>query len=127
VAAGWRESGLIIDTGIARFYHPAENLPGTIPSRDGVMFHAGWYGERTVGLTRFYTAKQQNDRVDTVMRILREGKWAEIGADDYCVLSDGFRYRVLQIQKVRDEDAGEDVLDISLERTGEKDVGTDYS
>lgn len=118
---------MILDTGIARFFHPAEQVPGMAPSRDGVLFHRGWYGERTVGLTRYYTARQNNDRVDRLIRILREGKWAEIGAEDYCVLSDGYRYRIVQVQLLRDEEAGADVLDISVERTGEKDVGTDHT
>ena len=118
---------MILDTGIAFFYHPAAQKPGGMVSKDGVLFHRGWYGERTVGMTRYYTARQNNDRVDRLIRILREGAWAEIGADDYCVLSDGYRYRIVQVQMVRDEDAGADVLDISVERTGVKDVGADNS
>lgn len=118
---------MILDAGIAGFYHPAEHVPGSMASRDGVLFHRGWYGERTVGLTRFYTARQNNDRVDRLIRILREGAWAEIGAEDYCVLSDGYRYRIVQVQLIRDEEAGADVLDVSVERTGEKDVGTDHT
>lgn len=118
---------MILDTGIACFYHPAAQKPGGMVSKDGVLFHRGWYGERTVGMTRYYTARQNNDRVDRLIRILREGAWAEIGADDYCVLSDGYRYRIVQVQMVRDEDAGADVLDISAERTGVKDVGADNS
>jgi hypothetical protein len=120
-------STVILDEGIARFYHPPARVPGGTASHDGVLFHDGWYGELTVGVTRYYTARQFNDRVDKVIRILREGAWADIGADDYCVLADGYRYRILQVQSRRDEDAGEDVLDISVERTGEKDVGENHT
>lgn len=116
---------MILDTGIAFFYHPAERIPGTLPSRDGVQFHRAWYGERTVGLNRYYTARQNEDRVDNLIRVLREGAWREIGTDDYCILNDGLRYRVIRVQYLRDEEAGADVLDITLERTGERDVGTD--
>lgn len=118
---------MILDKGIARFFHPAAQKPGGMESRDGILFHAGWYGELTVGLTRYYTARQSNDRVDKLIRILRAGAWDMIGAEDYCVLADGYRYRILQVQTRRDEEAGEDVADISVERTGAKDVGEDHT
>lgn len=118
---------MILDTGIAAFYHPAEQKPGAMVSRDGVLFHRGWYGELRVGITRYYTARQNNDRIDKLIRINREGFWADIGAEDYCVLPDGYRYRVVQVQPGRDEEAGTDIVDISIERTGKKDVGADNS
>lgn len=118
---------MILDTGIAVFYHPAEQSAGRMLSADGVEFHRSWYGERTVGLNRFYSARQNNDRVDRMIRINREGKWEDIGADDYCVLADGYRYRIVQVQYLRDEEAGVDVCDISVERTGVKDVGTNHT
>jgi hypothetical protein len=116
---------VILDAGIARFFHPAEQTPGGMINRDGILFHEGWYGDLTVGVTRYYTARQNNDRVDRLIRILRTGEWAEIGANDYCVLADGYRYRIVQVQIRRDEEAGEDVADVSVERTGVKDVGED--
>lgn len=118
---------MILDTGITTFYHPAEQEPGAMFPDSGKAFHSCWYGERTVGLTRFYTARQNNDKIDRLIRINREGAWADIGADDYCVLNDGLRYRIVQVQYLRDEEAGTDVCDISVERTGVKDVGADYS
>jgi len=118
---------MILDTGIAVFYHPVEQAAGGMAPSDGTAFHRCWYGERTVGLTRYYTARQNNDRVDKLIRINREGLWADIGADDYCVLVDGCRYKILQIQYLRDEEAGADVCDISVERIGEKDVGANHT
>ena len=118
---------MILDTGIATFFHPEKQKPGAMASKTGTEFHRCWYGERTVGLTRYYTAKANNDRVDKLIRILREGACGEIGADDYCVLSDGYRYRVLQVQYLRDEEAGADVLDVSAERIGIEDVGADHT
>lgn len=118
---------MILDTGIAEFYHPAEQEPGGMAPVEGVKFLRCWYGERTVGLTRYWTAKQNNDRIDKLIRINREGAWKDIGADDTCVLSDGDRYKVLQVQVVRDEEAGMDVCDISVERIGEKGVGTNHT
>ena len=62
---------MILDAGIALFYHAATQKPGGMPSRDGTLFHRCWYGERTVGIQRYYTAKQYDDRADLLIRILR--------------------------------------------------------
>ena len=89
---------MILDAGIALFYHAATQKPGGMPSRDGTLFHRCWYGERTVGIQRYYTAKQYDDRADLLIRIL-------------------------QVQFLRDDEAGEDVCDLTLERIGDNDVG----
>ena len=44
---------MILDAGIALFYHAATQKPGGMPSRDGTLFHRCWYGERTVGIQRY--------------------------------------------------------------------------
>ena len=51
-----------------------------------------------------------------LIRILRPAELP--GAGWSCVIG-GSVYRVTQGQALRDEDAGEDVLDISLERIGD--------
>lgn len=118
---------MILDAGIALFYHAAVQTKGGMPSKDGVLFHRGWYGERTVGIQRYYTARQYDDRADVLIRILRPVRGIAFAPDDYAVLSDGKRYRILQVQFLRDEDAGADVCDLTLERMGGNDVGTDGS
>lgn len=112
---------MILDTGIAVFCH-TENASkaGNLPGYERVEFHRAWYGERTVGFSRFFTAKQSNVKVDRLIRILRPPHDVVFEAEDVCELPDGFTYRVVQCQYLRDEDAGEDVADISLERIGRK-------
>lgn len=116
---------MILDRGIASFYHAAEQVPGGMPSSDGTLFLRAWYGERTVGIQRYYTARQYDDRADLLIRILRPAAGAAFAPDDYAVLADNKRYRVLQVQFLRDEDAGCEVCDVTLERIGDNDVGTD--
>ena len=116
---------MILDRGIASFYHAADQMPGGMPSKDGALFLRAWYGERTVGIQRYYTARQYDDRADLLIRILRPEAGVAFAPDDYAVLADNKRYRVLQVQYLRDEDAGCDVCDITMERIGDNDVGSD--
>lgn len=84
---------------------------GDLP-RDGLTLKAGplRYGERTVGVTRFWTAAQAQARIDVVVRVLRQDG---ISTQDVCVLRDG-QYQVLQVQHPRD--ATPPVTDLSLRR-----------
>ena len=113
---------MILDRGEAVFYHTeAASEPGNLPGYKPKEFHRAWYGERTVGFSRFFTAKQSNVKVDRLIRIVRPPNNVVFEAEDVCVLSeDSFTYRVVQCQYLRDEDAGEDAADISLERIGRK-------
>ncbi len=112
---------MILDTGYAVFYHTETAAePGNLPGYKPTEFHRAWYGERTVGFSRFFTARQSNVRVDRLIRILRPPHDVVFEAEDVCELPDGFTYRIVQCQYLRDEDAGEDVADISLERIGRK-------
>lgn len=112
-----------LDVGIAVILRrSADGRPGDRPSAHTVEIFRSPYGERVVGMSRFYTAKQANDRVDILIRIARPDEPAVgIHADDLCELSrDGKTYRILQAQYIRDEEAGMDCIDLSLERIGEK-------
>lgn len=114
---------MLLDMGIAVILRRStEAEPGNRPSAHTVEIYRSPYGERTVGMSRYYTAKQANDRVDMLVRIARPDDPAvSIHADDLCELSrDGMKYRILQAQYVRDDDAGMDCMDLSLERIGEK-------
>ena len=112
---------MILDSGIAVFFHTETAAePGNLPGYKRTEFHRAWYGERTVGFSRFFTAKQSNVKVDLLIRILRPPPDVVFEAEDVCELPDGFTYRVIQCQHLRDEESGEDVADISLERIGRK-------
>ncbi len=108
---------MILDSGIAVFARvPSEKGTGNIPGTNAVPYLETWYKDRTVGIRRFFEARQAGQRIDTVIRILRPVTAKKVWADDACKLADGKKYKVVQVQELRDEDAGEDVLDISLER-----------
>lgn len=112
---------MILDRGIATFYKRPDALTGDLPGTIGDKLHEGWFADLRVGIQRYYTARAANDRVDRLIRIIAPPPEVLLTTDDTCVLSDdGMRYRLTQVQVLRDEDAGENVLDIALERIGGK-------
>lgn len=109
---------MILDAGVAVFYRTAgDSSAGDMYSGAREELLRAWYGKRTVGFSRYFTARQVNCNVDMLIRILKPS--VRLAADDVCE-ADGSVYRIAQVQELRDEEAGEDVLDISLERTGDK-------
>ena len=77
-----------------------------------------YYENRTVGVTRYYTAQQYGDRADIMVRVHRT--YAVHPAEDRIVLNpydheDGSAYRVTQKQDVTD-DNGLPATDLTLER-----------
>lgn len=116
---------MILDAGIAEILRRTSDDPdGNLPSDRKEVIYRSYYGERTIGITRYYTAKQNNVRVDKLIRILRHEPGIEILTDDLCRISDHMVYRIVQAQYLRDEESGADCIDISLERIGEKLEGT---
>lgn len=112
---------MILDKGIVNFFHEKSNSGiGNMPGQELIEFYSAWYGSRTVGYNRMYTAKQANVQVDALIRILELPEDVFIYADDICRLEDGIYYRIKAVQRLRDEEAGDDVLDITLTRIGEK-------
>lgn len=112
---------MLLDKGIAEFARAQdESGTGNLPPDTGEAYLYAWYGERTVGMSRYFAAKQANDRIDRMIRILYPREDTVPSPDDICDLPDGYRYRIVQVQSFRDEEAGENVLDISLERIGAK-------
>ena len=108
---------MILDAGIARFSRAPDVKPdGRLPPQDGSVYYSAWYGIRTVSFRRFFEARQAGQRVDTVIRVLQPAPEYMMQADDTCTLSDNHRYKIVQIQPTRDEEAGEDALDLTLER-----------
>lgn len=77
------------------------------------------YEERAVGVTRFYKALRQEERIDRVLRVpLRE----DISVMDVCVPVDGAQYRIRQVQRVMG--AAPPCCDLALERLG---AGYDFA
>lgn len=74
------------------------------------------YEERTVGVSRFYTALQNRERIDLVLRVPHQDG---IGALDVCIPRDGKQYQIVQCQ--HPQGAAPCVDDLALER-----VGVDY-
>lgn len=69
------------------------------------------YEERVVGMTRFWTAKQSNAKVQ---QILRTPRVANVNIDDIAVPNDGTQYRILQVQYPPNVEPP--VMDLSLEK-----------
>lgn len=74
------------------------------------------YEERTVGVTRFYTALQNRERIDRVLRVPQQ---SGISPLDVCIPTDGKQYQIKQIQQPQGVCPG--VHDLALER-----IGVDY-
>lgn len=77
------------------------------------------YEERTVGITRYYAAKQANARVDYVLRCQKR---RDISTQDIAVPNDGKQYKIIQIQYP--DTTGLPVMDLTLEEvTAKHDIG----
>ena len=118
---------MILDAGILRLYHAATSSSvsaGDRPEDALEVYYAAWYGERVVGYNRYYTAQGAGTRVDRVVRCVKPHVPVlcvpESRGGDMCRLADGSLYRIVQTQYLRDEESGEDVCDLSLERIGER-------
>lgn len=110
-----------LNDGICTFYRPDDGRgSGNFPGKTAKVLYSAWYGERTVGFSRFFTAQQANTRVDMLIRVLKIPRDHQIGAGDLCKVREGMIYRIVQAQFVRDPEAGVDCIDVSLERIGEK-------
>lgn len=94
---------------------------GNFPDGKPTEYHKAWYAERTVGMSRYYAAQQANTQIDRLIRIGLPRGGIVVRADDIAILGDGYRYRIAQAAYIFDEDAGEEVVDLSLERIGYRD------
>lgn len=99
--------------------------PGGMPALSYQQIWGGAYGEKTVGVTRFYNAMQAGDRVDAVVQTQRTYNLR--AAEDLVLLfpyshREEKAYRITQLQQVTDED-GNPRTELSLERT---EIDADY-
>ena len=100
--------------------------PGGMPDMDYQKVWASYYENRTIGVSRYYTAQQHGDRADVLVRVHRT--YQVDPATDRIVLApydhpDGNAYRVTQKQDVLD-DEGLPATDLTLERDEGIDAGT---
>jgi len=105
--------------GVVSFYKVTDiALPGDLPIEGLVLKQTLRYKERTVGMSRFYQAMQNNIKVDFVIRCPEVRGLSEKATDILvAILIDGQQYKVMQIQYP--EDVEPPVMDLSLERLGE--------
>lgn len=97
--------------GVVKIYEVANiSQPGEMPTEGLTLKKTLRYKERTVGLTRFWTAKQANVNVKYVLRCQRQ---RDTSAQDVAVPNDGKQYRIVQIQYPEDIDPP--VMDLTLE------------
>lgn len=113
---------VIRDKGIVTLLRePDRSSNGNMPDDVPAEYYKAWYAERTVGMSRYYAAQQANTRVDKLIRVGLPRGGIVVKADDIAILGDRYRYRVAQAAYLFDEDAGEEVVDLSLERIGYRD------
>lgn len=84
---------------------------GNYPVDKLVERHRLRFRERTVGVSRFYAALQDNSRIE---RMIRCPRMDDVSVLDAVRIVGGEHYRIVQIQYP--EDVSPAVMDISLER-----------
>lgn len=111
---------MLLDDGIATIWKPVQtgNPGGMAKEEYTKKYFASYYGNKTVGITRFWTAASHNDQADLLIEIQRN---AGISTGDRCQLAPyldtqaaGY-YKILEVQHLEDED-GNPVTDLTLER-----------
>ena len=103
----------VFNDGIANIY-VVSNIAqkGNMP-KDGLTVKVGSlrYEERTVGMSRFWAASQENTKIE---RILRFPRIDFVYRDDVVVPIDGKQYKIVQIQYPPNVEPPS--MDLSLER-----------
>lgn len=86
-------------------------LPGNMP-KEGLIHKVKLrYDERTVGMSRFYIAKQNQTTIEQMIRVQRLDS---ISPQDVAILKDGKQYKIIQIQYPTEIEPPS--MDLSLER-----------
>ncbi|MCQ2113345.1 MAG: hypothetical protein MJY95_08410 [Bacteroidaceae bacterium] len=93
---------------------------GDMPRMEYTDIFQSYYGEKTVGINRYWSAMSNNASADYMVEITRNGG---ISTSDICELlsftdtNSSGTYRIIQVQHLQDED-GLPVTDLTLERIG---------
>lgn len=128
---------MLLDSGIATIWRGTNTAPaGDMPVIEyTIQFFQSYYGDKTVGINRYWTAMAHDDRADLLVEIQRN---SGISTADRCEISpvldieSAGMYKIIQVQHLLDED-GQPVTDLTLERIhaiddkkgGDGDGGTD--
>ncbi len=122
---------MVLDAGvlkILRGHNEAENGDPVRMVYDIEIFRS-YYGEKTVGIQRFYTAKSVDRQADLLVEIQRCG--AVLANKDVCRLK-SFKdsgisgdYKILQAQQVLDE-GGIPMTDLTLQRINPIEEGEEW-
>lgn len=116
----------MLDSGTLTVWRGTNASPaGSMPVLKYAQIWGSYYADRTIGIQRYYTAMQHDNRVDAMVRVQRTYELKP--ADDRIILSpysheDGNAYRIIQLQQVLDDD-GLPVTDLTLERDDAIDAG----
>lgn len=97
--------------GVVKIYAVGNVSPlGSKPKEQLTLKGVLRYKERTVGLTRFWTAKQASVNIRYVLRcpLLRD-----VSTKDVAIPNDGKQYKIIQVQYP--EDIEPPVMDLTLE------------
>lgn len=89
------------------------SLAGRMPKEEIVFNQTLNYDEQKVGMIRFYTALQNNVKVENVIRCPRR---PDVLAGDIAIPIDGNQYRIAQVQYPQDIDPKS--MDLTLEKVG---------
>jgi len=103
--------------GVVNIYTVGNIAPDGDMPQEGLTLKVGplRYKERTVGMSRFWTALQNQVQVDMLLRVpLIRG----VSTQDVAIPVDGQQYKIKQIQYP--EDVEPPVMDLSLERIDAK-------
>ena len=128
-----------LDSGILTVWRGINNSPpGSMPVMQYHQICQEYYGEQTVGITRWYTAQQHGDRPDIVAQIPRRYD-LKVGTDRVTLAPfayvDSGSYKINQIQQVispenlpmtnltLERDDGIDANDITSAATTENGIG----
>lgn len=110
-----------LDSGIATIWRGRDRAkPGDKPDIvHDTKFFVSYYGNKTVGINRYWTAQAHNDQADLLVQIQRKSGISPANdriqlAPSFDVDDAGF-YKILQVQQVQDED-GNPMTDLTLER-----------
>lgn len=100
------------NAGILTVYETSNGSPsGFMPRKTLTKKTEAFYRCTTVGVSRYYTALQNSQRIDNVVET---PNYIDCSTDDVCMLEDGLLYRVRQVQFVADR--GIEITRIALER-----------
>lgn len=117
---------MLLDSGIMTLYRQTNAFaPGEMPEYNWNPIWKSYYGEKTVGVNRYYTAMAHDDQTDMLIEVQRNRDISpaidRVGIDrQYFGMEpvegdNNIYFRITQVQQVIDED-GLPMTDLAMER-----------